>query len=522
MTGQAVQKLPASGPEREELRQRGQFWTPAWVAQAMVAYPIAGGHRAIFDPAVGMGAFFRAALAVAEVTHVRVRLQGAEIDRTILDKAKTSGIKTRDLSGVEIRDFVLDPPRSKLKAIVANPPYIRHHRLSADAKSKLKVFSMRLTGMAIDARAGYHIYFLLRALQLLEQGGRLAFIVPADTCEGVFAGALWQWTTRHYRLDAVITFEHMATPFPGVDTNPIIIMIENSPPSAEFYWARVTQPDNLALRAWVLSGFKTVEAGTLSVQRRLVCEGIATGLSRPPQVMTHPAVLADFASVMRGIATGANEYFFLTAEQAMALGLQKEFLIPAIGRTRDVVGDELTSADLRRLKAQQRPTFLFSPGGKRHSLFPCSVRRYLKRGEQLGLPDRPLIKTRKPWYKMETRAIPPFLFAYLGRRNVRFIRNRAGVVPLTGFLCVYPLSDAPDFVERLWALLNHPDTIANLALVGKSYGGGAIKVEPRSLERLPLTMNALRESGFAAPSSETQLEFTLREERAKYKASKRS
>lgn len=522
MTAEAAQKLPASGSEREALRQKGQFWTPAWVAQAMVAYPIVQGHRSIFDPAVGAGAFFRAALAVAELTHIRVRLQGTEIDRATLDEAKASGLTSRDLSSVEICDFVLDPPRAKLKAIVANPPYIRHHRLSADVKAKLKAFSANLTGTAIDARAGYHIYFLLRALQFLEKGGRLAFIVPADTCEGVFAGALWQWITSQYRLDAVITFDHVASPFPGVDTNPVILMIENSPPSEEFYWVRVTQPDNSELRDWVLSGFKSIAATTFSVCRRLVREGIDTGLSRPPQIKKYPAVLADFASVMRGIATGANEYFFLTAERATALGLQKEFLVPAIGRTRDVAGDEVTRADLRRLEAQQRPTFLFSPDGNSLSRFPWSVRRYLKRGEQLGLPDSPLIKTRKPWYKMETRAIPPFLFAYLGRRNARFIRNRAGVVPLTGFLCVYPLSDTPDFVERLWVLLNHPDTIANLTLVGKSYGGGAIKVEPRALERLPLTMNALRESGFAAPSGETQLEFTLREERAKYKASKRS
>lgn len=522
MTAEAAQKLPASGSEREALRQKGQFWTPAWVAQAMVAYPIVQGHRSIFDPAVGAGAFFRAALAVAELTHIRVRLQGTEIDRATLDEAKTSGLTSRDLSSVEICDFVLDPPRAKLKAIVANPPYIRHHRLSADVKAKLKAFSANLTGTAIDARAGYHIYFLLRALQFLEKGGRLAFIVPADTCEGVFAGALWQWITRQYRLDAVITFDHVASPFPGVDTNPVILMIENSPPSEEFYWVRVTQPNSLELRDWVLSGFKSVEAKTFLVRRRFVREGIDTGLSRPPQIKKHPAVLADFARVMRGIATGANEYFFLTAERATALGLQKEFLVPAIGRTRDVAGDELTRADLRRLEAQERPTLLFSLDGRSIEQFPESVRRYIKHGEQLGFPERALIKTRRPWYKMETRSTPPFLFAYLGRRNARFVRNRAGLVPLTGFLCVYPLSDAPDFIERLWILLSHPDAVANLALVGKSYGGGAVKVEPRALERLPLSARALREAGLATPTRETQLEFLLREDRARYRVSKRS
>jgi len=87
---------------------------------------------------------------------------------------------------------------------------------------------------------------------------------------------------------------------------------------------------------------------------------------------------------------------------------------------------------------------------------------------------------------MEQRAIPEFLFAYLGRRNARFIKNDAGVVPLTGFLCVYPRSNKPEYVEKLWAILKHPDTLKNLSLVGKSYGSGAIKVEPRALENLPI------------------------------------
>ena len=87
---------------------------------------------------------------------------------------------------------------------------------------------------------------------------------------------------------------------------------------------------------------------------------------------------------------------------------------------------------------------------------------------------------------MERRTPPPLLFAYLGRRNSRFVRNRAGVVPLTCFLCVYPHPQVGDRVDSLWRVLNAPETIRNLRLVGKSYGGGAIKVEPRNLERLPI------------------------------------
>jgi hypothetical protein len=32
------QDLPSAGQAREALRQKGQFWTPRWVAEAMVGY----------------------------------------------------------------------------------------------------------------------------------------------------------------------------------------------------------------------------------------------------------------------------------------------------------------------------------------------------------------------------------------------------------------------------------------------------------------------------------------------------
>jgi hypothetical protein len=106
---------------------------------------------------------------------------------------------------------------------------------------------------------------------------------------------------------------------------------------------------------------------------------------------------------------------------------------------------------------------------------------------------------------MEQRTPPPILFAYLGRRDCRFILNKAGVVPLTGFLCLYPWDTSQEAMKRLWCALNHPDTIRNLALVGKSYGGGALKVEPRQLDCLEIPMSVLKEVGLEPPLLETEL-----------------
>ena len=347
------QHLPRTGPARESLREKGQFWTPDWIADAMVAYVLTGETDTIFDPAVGAGSFFRSAKALADRTNRRIRLSGSELDPDTLQQARIHGLTADDLRNVELNDFVLQPPQGRLKAIVANPPYIRHHRLSSAVKAQLKILGTQLIGQPLDGRAGLHVYFLLRALQLLSPNGRLAFIVPADTCEGVFATLLWSWIAREYRLDAVVTFTPEASPFPGVDTNPVIILIRKVPPSDSFHWAKCVTPGTGDLQEWICSSFETEPGNDLVVLRRDLHEGVATGLTREPVLVPHQGpLLADFAGVQRGIATGANDFFFLTRQQASTLHLREEFLVPAIGRTRDVPGDTVTDTLLRQLDNQ--------------------------------------------------------------------------------------------------------------------------------------------------------------------------
>lgn len=489
-------KLPASGEARELLRKKGQFWTPDWVTEAMVEYVLTKEAITVFDPAVGAGAFFRAVKTISKEKGMYTLLAGMDIDASTLQQAIDLGLSKDDIKNVVIGDFVFNPPQRKFSAIVANPPYIRHHRISLGDKEKLKRLSLQTIGKVLDGRAGLHIYFLIQALSLLEENGRLTFIVPADTCEGKSANELWHWISRYYALDAVVTFAPDASPFPNVDTNPIIIFIRKSKPSGKFVWAKCYEPQSNTLRTWVKSGFPAKGAKLLNAVERDLSEGLETGLSRPPITEKMGRyVLGDFVQVVRGIATGANEFFFLTDEQAKESGIPEKYFVRAIGRTRDVPADEITKETINSLKAKGRPTLLLSLNGEPYDAYPDAVKQYLKTGEKNGFPQRPLISQRKPWYKMETRVPPPFLFAYLGRRNSRFIRNTAKIIPLTSFLCVYPKHNEKEYVERLWKILSHPDLVANLVLIGKSYGDGAVKVEPRSLEKLPIPDSVVEQSG---------------------------
>jgi adenine-specific DNA-methyltransferase len=247
---------------------------------------------------------------------------------------------------------------------------------------------------------------------------------------------------------------------------------------------------------------------SLLVHRRNISEALRTGLSRPPRnysAQCYP--LSSFCKVVRGIASGANEFFFLTKEQIHELGLDKRFFVRAIGRTRDCSNSVLTTSILEELSTKSRPTWLLNLGDVAESSLPKRMKDYLNKGVKSGFSERALIKSRRPWYKMERRSPPAILFAYLGRRDCRFILNQANVVPLTGFLCVYPINTDKQAIRKLWQALNHPDTLSNLQFVGKSYGNGALKVEPRQLDSLEIPLSVLDEVGLAPPPTASQLKL---------------
>jgi len=486
------QPLPSLGPRREALRAKGQFWTPSWLANAMAAWVTAAHPDVLFDPAVGPGTFFAAAREIGFTG----AFAGFELDKSVLADAHRLGLRPLDLAGVRIADFIQGEVDGPYPAVISNPPYIRHHRLSDQQKRTLRQLATQSLGFPLDGRVGLHVYFLLKCLKHLAPEGRLAFLLPADVCEGVSSAAFWKGLAERYHLDAVITFEERAAPFPAVDTNAIVFLLSHRPPGRTVRWLQIQEPRTEA----VLQALQGDPQSSAPVHQRELGELLATGLSRPPRLKGSSGVpLSAFARVMRGIATGANEFFFLTAAQLRQHGLDQQFFQRAIGRTRDCRDGRLRAEDLEALERAGRPTWLLSLGKQRLAELPDSLRAYLEEGERLGLPHRSLIKTRRPWYRMEARRRPGLLFAYLGRRDCRFIENRAGVVPLTGFLCVYPREDDDGYRERLWRALNDPRTIANLPFVGKSYGGGAIKVEPRQLDLLEIPTAVLSDVGLTRP-----------------------
>jgi hypothetical protein len=92
-------------------------------------------------------------------------------------------------------------------------------------------------------------------------------------------------------------------------------------------------------------------------------------------------------------------------------------------------------------------------------------------------------KAGRPWWEVEADFAAPILFTYLNRRSPRFVRNRAGAIPLNNWLVIEPL-DGVD-AETLFSALREASE-AVLRADAREYGNGLWKLEPSELKRLPL------------------------------------
>ena len=182
------------------MREKGQFWTPPWLAETMAAWVTAKAPPILFDPAVGPGTFFAAARSVGYTG----AFAGFELHAGARAERDPGKLREADFAQVSTGDFMRAPIGRRYPAIISNPPFIRHHRLTARQKNGLRAGAARWLGFPPDGRAGLHLYFLLKSLELLDREGRLAFVLPADVCEGVSARRVWARICGRFCAEAVL------------------------------------------------------------------------------------------------------------------------------------------------------------------------------------------------------------------------------------------------------------------------------------------------------------------------------
>jgi adenine-specific DNA-methyltransferase len=188
------------------------------------------------------------------------------------------------------------------------------------------------------------------------------------------------------------------------------------------------------------------------------------------------------AKVVRGIATGANEYFTFSSSKAKAYGISDQYLLPCICKAIDVKDNFFTREKFNNLVNADRPAYLFHAKGASDE----KVSRYLELGVQTGIDKKHLTANRTPWYALENRPPSPIWVSVFNRTGLKFIRNEANIHNLTTFHCVYPVSnnlfDNID-TDLLFAYLLTDVAREIFEDNRREYGNGLQKFEPNDLNK---------------------------------------
>jgi adenine-specific DNA-methyltransferase len=441
----------------------------------MAAWLLADHPRLLLDPACGSGSLLAAA------AHERTgptKFAGIDVDPLAI--AMTSANATlRGVAELELhaRNFLLDDVEQPPDAVICNPPFTRHQQLRREEKVAIHAGFKRRLGLEISQLASLHVLFLVRALEVSAEDARLAFITPAHWLDRNYGRVVKMFLLERAHVEAIVRFPAHQLVFEHAVTTAAVTLIRKGAHRSVRARTRFADAASIS-RDDIMQAFSADTGGThvqLSPGERW-----SPGRSRRSRQAT---TLQEVARVRRGAATGCNKFFVLTDEARRLYGLNWSCLRPCAGSPRWFDGDEIDDNTLAALPASA-PRWLLYPSRAR---LGGPLERYLHRAAALGVHERHLVKLRvkagRPWWEVEADFEAPILFTYLNRMRPRFVRNRAGAIPLNNWLVIEPLSGVDPDV--LFAALKEASETA-LRADAREYGSGLWKLEPSELKLLPV------------------------------------
>lgn len=479
-----------------ERNKLGQFATPPRVADEVVRYGLSllpQTEIRYLEPGFGTGAFFNSLLEQAG-EHLITQAVGYEVDPHY-------GVPVAALyapSALELRmaDFTEAAP-TPFDLLLCNPPYVRHHHLTAAKKVALAdAVVQRYGGTRPSGLTGLYNYFMMLGEAWLSDTGVAAYLVPSEFLDVNYGVVVKRFLLEQVQLTRIHLFESEQVQFDDALVSSAVVWYRKGPPAAG---SRVELSYGGSLLAPTHS--RTVAHGDLDPATKWTRD-IRNGARAVDQAAAVPAigprpVLKDFFDVKRGLATGDNSFFVLTAAQAQQHGLPAEVLTPVMPSPRyvksdiihgDAAGHPLDVEQLFLLNCRQRPEEL--------AVQQPQAWAYLQTG--IGTVSKKyLCNSRKLWYLQEVREPAPILCTYMGRGGkdggpFRFIMNESKAVATNSFLMLYPKAfwrnrarQHPELLAQVWEALS-AITTADLVNEGRTYGGGLEKIEPSELGNVPV------------------------------------
>lgn len=455
-----------------------QFFTPQNVAELMCHWLMGGKNmETVLEPAFGLGVFSRILLASKPC----LKIKGFDIDPQIFNKAHEIFASTGNVS-LLLQDYMYNDWNNRYDGIVCNPPYFKFH--DYDNKGVLNEIERRI-GCPLNGFTNLYTLFLLKSLYQLAEGGRCAYIVPSEFMNSDYGTLVKRWLVKTGMLRYVFVFDFKENVFDDALTTSSILLFANDKSTDKVCFQRIESPSDLSEIKEAVNGYLQ----DLDYRRTMRLNELDPNVKwrkyykecNCPQ-FSHLVPFSDYAKVMRGIATGDNDFFTFSQSKADQYHINSESLLPCVCHSVDIEGLLFRKTDFATLQKRDKKVFLLDASS---NAADPNVKAYIKKGESEGVNLRHLTAHRTPWYAIEKRQAAPIWVSVFNRSGLRFVRNEAGVANLTTFHCVYPRPSLFNDVstDLLFAYLITDTAKLIFEDNVREYGNGLRKFEPNDLNK---------------------------------------
>jgi adenine-specific DNA-methyltransferase len=474
-------------PDTPELRKaRGAFFTPPEVADYICDWAIRSAEDRIYEPSCGEADFLLAAgrrLRALGASQVNGRqLRGAELHaESAIGACRELWALGMDAS-IDVSDFFdVKLERGSLDAIVGNPPYVRFQAFNGESRAKAQRAALA-AGVKLSGLSSSWAAFTVRCAELVKPGGRLGFVLPAELLTTNYAGPVRSYLMRRFESVRLVMFDERV--FPGVLAEVVLLLAEGKGPTD---CVKVSQARNLnALGDPPITHWRPADPEIKWSPALLPTEAAETYAT----LLNAQAFgqLDSWGATDLGMVTGNNRYFCLTPHEARELGLSERELVrispPGSSHLRGLAFGERAWLDMAEEGSR---VFLFAPKESLDSPLSDAAAAHIKDGEDRGVDTAYKCRVRSPWWRVPGIRRPDLFLTYMNQDTPRLVTNTAGVAYLNSVHGVTLDAEHRDLGRDVLpvAALNTV-TLLGAELVGRSYGGGILKLEPKEADMLPV------------------------------------
>ncbi len=470
--------------DTDSLRKaRGAFFTPPEVAAYVARWAVRTPMDHVLEPSCGEAAFLLAA-------HERVMgLPGAD------GQAKFDGVELHAASAraaravlraagaeasIRVSDFFVVDPSPAYDAVIGNPPYVRYQDFAGTDRAASRRAALR-AGVTLTGLASSWAAFTVHSALFLKPGGRLGLVLPAELLSVNYAAQVREFLMRRFARVRLVLFTERV--FPGVLEDVVLLLAEGVGGTDHCELLQVQDASALA----------ELDPGTAAVWTPSTTSGKWTSALLPPTGATAYAaattgegfcVLQAWGETTLGMVTGANKFFTLSPARAAELGLTDAELLPlSPPGSRHLRGLSFTAHMRGELGRDGAATYLFRPDGEPGS----AARAYIQDGEKQGIHEAYKCRVRTPWWRVPLVAPADLLLTYMNADTPRLTTNTAGARHLNSVHGVYLAEEHHTLGRELLPLASlNSVTLVGAEIVGRAYGGGMLKLEPREADHLPV------------------------------------